>query len=189
MQAGIGGSLRQMRVVGRCALRLHELTVPTVAAVNGVAAGAGCNLALGCDLVIASDRARFSEIFARRGLSVDFGGSWILPRLVGLHRAKELVFLAEVIDAAEAERVGIVNRVVPHDDLAAEVRALAGRLVALPPVQLSVSKRLLNQSFSVSMPEALEFEDVAQVMNFQSADTAEAVVAFVEKRAPSFTGR
>jgi 2-(1,2-epoxy-1,2-dihydrophenyl)acetyl-CoA isomerase len=189
MQSGIGGSLRQMRVVGRCALRLHELTVPTIAAVNGVAAGAGCNLALGCDLVVASDRARFSEIFARRGLSVDFGGSWILPRLVGLHRAKELVFLAEVIDAAEAERVGIVNRVVRHDDLDAEVRDLADRLAALPPVQLSVSKRLLNQSFSVSMPEALELEDVAQVMNFQSADTAEAVVAFVEKRAPSFTGR
>jgi 2-(1,2-epoxy-1,2-dihydrophenyl)acetyl-CoA isomerase len=99
------------------------------------------------------------------------------------------VFLADVIDAAEAERIGIVNRVVPHDDLTATVAELADRLAALPPVQLSVSKRLLNQSFSVSMAEALEFEDVAQVMNFQSADTAEAVVAFVEKRAPEFTGR
>jgi 2-(1,2-epoxy-1,2-dihydrophenyl)acetyl-CoA isomerase len=189
MQSGIGGSLRSMRVVGRAALRLHELTVPTIAAVNGVAAGAGCNLALGCDLVVASERARFSEIFSKRGLSVDFGGSWILPRLVGLHRAKELVFLADVVDAAEAERLGIVNRVVPHDELGAAVNELADRLAALPPVQLSVSKRLLNQSFSVSMAEALEFEDVAQVMNFQSADTAEAVLAFVQKRAPEFTGR
>jgi 2-(1,2-epoxy-1,2-dihydrophenyl)acetyl-CoA isomerase len=189
IQAGVGGSLRQMRVVGRCALRLHELTVPTIAAVNGVAAGAGCNLALGCDLIVASERARFSEIFSKRGLSVDFGGSWLLPRLVGLHRAKELVFLADVIDATEAERIGIVNRVVPHDELRATVDELAARLAALPPVQLSVSKRLLNQSFSVSMADALEFEDVAQVMNFQSADTAEAVLAFVEKRAPSFTGR
>jgi 2-(1,2-epoxy-1,2-dihydrophenyl)acetyl-CoA isomerase len=108
---------------------------------------------------------------------------------VGLHRAKELVFLADVIDATEAERIGIVNRVVPHDELCATVDELATRLAALPPVQLSISKRLLNQSFSLSMADALEFEDVAQVMNFQSADTAEAVLAFVEKRAPTFTGR
>jgi enoyl-CoA hydratase/carnithine racemase len=189
LASGVGGSLRQMRVVGRAALRLHELPIPTIAAVNGVAAGAGCNLALGCDLVVASDRARFTEIFSKRGLSVDFGGSWILPRLIGLHRAKELVFLADIIDAAEADRIGLVNRVVPHDELTGEVTELAQRLAALPPVQLAVSKRLLDQSLSVSMAEALEFEDVAQVMNFQSADTAEAVAAFVEKRAPTFTGR
>jgi enoyl-CoA hydratase/carnithine racemase len=189
LQGGVGGGLRSMRIVGRAALRLHELTVPTIAAVNGVAAGAGCNLALGCDLVVASDRARFAEIFSKRGLSVDFGGSWLLPRLIGLHRAKELVFLAEVIDATEADRIGLVNRIVPHEELAAAVEELARRLAALPPVQLSVSKRLLNQSLSVSMADALEFEDVAQVMNFQSADTAEAILAFVEKRAPIFTGR
>jgi enoyl-CoA hydratase/carnithine racemase len=189
LQGGVGGGLRSMRIVGRAALRLHELNVPTLAAVNGVAAGAGCNLALGCDLVVASDRARFTEIFSKRGLSVDFGGSWILPRLIGLHRAKELVFLADIIDATEADRIGLVNRVVPHTELTHAVTELAHRLAALPPVQLSVSKRLLNQSLSVSMAAALEFEDVAQVMNFQSADTAEAVAAFVEKRAPTFTGR
>jgi enoyl-CoA hydratase/carnithine racemase len=189
LQGGVGGGLRSMRVVGRAALRLHELSIPTIAAVNGVAAGAGCNLALGCDLVIASDRARFSEIFSKRGLSVDFGGSWLLPRLVGMHKAKELVFLADIIDAAEADRIGLVNRVVAHDELDATVREIAGRLAALPPVQLSVSKRLLNQSLSVSMSDALEFEDVAQVLNFQSADTAEAVAAFVQKRPPKFTGR
>jgi 2-(1,2-epoxy-1,2-dihydrophenyl)acetyl-CoA isomerase len=189
LQGGVGGGLRSMRVVSRAALRLHELPIPTIAAVNGVAAGAGCNLALGCDLVIASDRARFSEIFSKRGLSVDFGGSWLLPRLVGLHKAKELVFLADIVDASEADRIGLVNRVVPHDELDATVREVAGRLAALPPVQLSVSKRLLNQSLSVSMADALEFEDVAQVLNFQSADTAEAVAAFVQKRPPSFTGR
>jgi 2-(1,2-epoxy-1,2-dihydrophenyl)acetyl-CoA isomerase len=189
LQGGVGGGLRSMRVVSRAALRLHELPIPTIAAVNGVAAGAGCNLALGCDLVIASDRARFSEIFSKRGLSVDFGGSWLLPRLVGLHKAKELVFLADIIDASEADRIGLVNRIVPHDELDRTVREVAGRLAALPPVQLSVSKRLLNQSLSVSMTDALEFEDVAQVLNFQSADTAEAVAAFVQKRPPSFTGR
>jgi 2-(1,2-epoxy-1,2-dihydrophenyl)acetyl-CoA isomerase len=189
LQGGVGGGLRSMRVVGRAALRLHELPLPTIAAVNGVAAGAGLNLALGCDLVIASDRARFSEIFSKRGLSVDFGGSWLLPRLVGMHKAKELVLLADIIDAAEADRIGLVNKVVPHDELDATVREIAGRLAALPPVQLSVSKRLLNQSLSVSMSDALEFEDVAQVLNFQSADTAEAVAAFVQKRPPKFTGR
>lgn len=189
LQTGVGGSLRQMRVVGRAALRLHELRTPTIAAVNGVAAGAGCNLALGCDLIVASDRARFTEIFAKRGLSLDFGGSWLLPRLIGLHKAKELAFLADIIDAAEAERLGLVNRVVPHGELADTVAELAARLAALPPVQVSVTKRLLNQSFSVSMAEALEFEDVAQVMNFQSGDTVEAMLAFVQKREPKFTGR
>jgi 2-(1,2-epoxy-1,2-dihydrophenyl)acetyl-CoA isomerase len=188
LQGGVGASVRQMRVVGRAALRLHELPKPTVAAVNGVAAGAGCNLALGCDLIVASDRARFTEIFSKRGLSVDFGGSWVLPRLVGLHKAKELVYLADIIDATEADRIGLVNRLVAHDALDKTVAELAGRLAALPPIQLSVSKRLLNQSFSVSMAEALEFEDVAQALNFSSADTTEAMLAFAQKREPKFTG-
>lgn len=187
-QAGIGGAVNHMRLVGRCALRLHELRTPTVAAVNGVAAGAGCNLALGCDIVIASDRARFSQIFSKRGLSIDFGGSWVLPRLIGLHRAKELAFLADIIDAAEADRIGLVNRVVPADELAATAADVARRLAALPPLQVAMTKRLLNQSFSVSMAEALEFEDTAQVMNFQSQDTAEAMLAYVQRREPKFSG-
>jgi enoyl-CoA hydratase/carnithine racemase len=185
---GIGSTFRQMRVVGRAALRLHHLPQPTIAAVNGVAAGAGLNMALGCDLIVASEHARFTEIFSKRGLNVDFGGSWLLPRLVGLHRAKELVFLADIIDAAEAERIGIVNRVVPAEDLAKISAELSARLAALPPIQLSLSKRLLNQSFSVSMAEALEFEDTAQAMNFASKDTAEAMAAFLQKRDPKFTG-
>jgi 2-(1,2-epoxy-1,2-dihydrophenyl)acetyl-CoA isomerase len=156
--------------------------------VNGVAAGAGCNLALGCDLIIASDRARFTEIFAKRGLALDFGGSWLLPRLIGLHRAKELAFLADIIDAQEAERIGLVNRVVSHERLAEEVAALAGRLINLPPLQLAVIKRQLNDGLTRSMAEAIEFEDVAQSLMFSSRDTAEAVLAFVEKREPRFTG-
>ena len=112
----------------------------------------------------------------------------MLPRLVGLHKAKELVFFADVIDAAEAERIGIVNRVVPADDLDKVATELANRLAALPPMQVSLSKRLLNQSFSVSMAEALEFEDTAQTMNFSSKDTAEAMAAFLQKREPKFAG-
>lgn len=185
---GAGASVASMRIVGRAALRLHELTLPTIAKVNGVAAGAGCNLALGCDLIVASDRARFTEIFAKRGLALDFGGSWLLPRLVGLHRAKQLAFLAEIIDAHEAERIGLVNRVVAHDQLNAEVGALAARLAAMPPLQLSVIKRQLNDGLGHTMAEAVESEGVAQALMFSSRDTAEAMIAFVEKREPRFTG-
>ncbi|MSO17965.1 MAG: enoyl-CoA hydratase [Actinobacteria bacterium] len=185
---GAGAALNAMRQVGRAALRLHELAKPTIAKVNGVAVGAGCNLALGCDLIVASDTARFSEIFARRGLSLDFGGSWLLPRLIGLHKAKEIAFLAEIISAAEAERYGIVNRVVPAADLDAEVDDLAHRIAAQPPLQISASKKMLNQSLSVSMAEALEFESIAQSLAFSSRDTREAMLAFVEKRDPKFTG-
>jgi len=185
---GVGGGVAMMRTVGRAALRLHELPIPAIAAVNGVAAGAGCNLALGCDLIIASDRARFAEIFARRGLALDFGGSWLLPRIIGLHRAKELALLAEVIDAVEADRIGLVNRVVPHERLLGEVQELAGRLAAMPPIQLAVIKRQLDDGLGRTMAEALEAEGIAQSLMFSSADTTEALLAFFEKRPPRFTG-
>jgi 2-(1,2-epoxy-1,2-dihydrophenyl)acetyl-CoA isomerase len=185
---GAGASIASMRHVGRAALRLHELPIPSVAAVNGVAAGAGCNLALGCDLIVASDRARFTEIFAKRGLAIDFGGSWVLPRLIGLHKAKELAFLADIIDAHEAERIGLVNRVVPHDQLAKEAGALAARLAAMPPLQLAMIKRQLNDGLNRTMAEAIEFEDVTQSLMFTSRDTAEAMIAFLQKRDPKFTG-
>jgi enoyl-CoA hydratase/carnithine racemase len=185
---GFGRSVRSMRIVGRVALRLHELHTPTIAAVNGVTAGAGCNLALGCDLIVAADTARFSEIFARRGLALDGGGSWLLPRLVGLHRAKQLAFLADIVSAKEAEQLGLVNWVVPAGELPAFVADLAGRIAAQPPVQVQMIKRQLNQSFSVSMAEALEFEDLVQAANFGSRDTAEAMRAFLERREPRFTG-
>jgi 2-(1,2-epoxy-1,2-dihydrophenyl)acetyl-CoA isomerase len=183
-----GARLEYMRGLSRAAQALHDLAKPTVAAVNGVAAGAGCNLALGCDLVIASDRARFSEIFVQRGLSIDFGGSWLLPRRVGLHRAKELALLAEVIDAAEAERIGLVNRVVAHDQFGQAIDAITDRLLQMAPVALAQTKRLLDQSSSRSMAEALDAEGAAQVVNFATDDSIEAVRAFKEKRKARFTG-
>jgi enoyl-CoA hydratase/carnithine racemase len=185
---GPAAALAGMRIVGRAALRLHELAKPTIAAVNGVAAGAGCNLALGCDLIVASDRARFSEIFSKRGLVVDFGGSWLLPRLVGMHRAKELVLLADIIDAREAERIGLVNRVVAHDRLLDETRELAARLAHLPPLALALSKRLLDDAPSMSMAQAVASENAAQALVATSRDTAEAVLAFLEGREPNYTG-
>ena len=184
---GLGGSVRAMRIVGRVALRLHELHLPTIAAVNGVTTGAGC-YPLGCDLIVAADTARFSEIFARRGLSLDGGGSWLLPRLIGLHRAKQLAYLADIISAAEAAELGLVNWVIPAGELMGFVEDLARRIAAQAPVQLQIMKRQLNQSFSVSMAEALEFEDLTQAANFGSKDTAEAMAAFLERRDPRFTG-
>jgi enoyl-CoA hydratase/carnithine racemase len=181
--------MTRMRRIGSTALALHRLAKPTIAKVNGVAAGAGCNLALGCDLVVASDRARFSEIFARRGMSLDFGGSWLLPRLVGLHKAKELAFFAEVIDADEAERLGIVNRVVPAGELDKFVDDWATKLAAAPPTALSLTKTMLNNSLMVSMDQALEDEARSQNVNFGTDDFREAIAAFVEKRPPTFEGR
>ena len=181
--------LAAMRHVGDVALSLHRLPIPTIAKVRGVAVGAGCNMALGCDLVVASDNARFSEIFSRRGLSIDFGGSWLLPRIVGMHRAKELALFADIIDAREAERIGLVNRVLADADLDEFVDAWAQRLAAGPPIALAMTKRMLDNSLQVTMEEALDDEGVAQSLNFTTADTAEAMKAFVDKREPRFEGR
>ncbi len=181
--------LLRMQFFGQAMLSLHQVPQPTIAKIRGVAAGAGLSLGLGCDLVVASDNARMSEIFARRGLSVDGGSSWLLPRLIGLHRAKEIAFFADILSAEEAAAYGLVNRVVPDDELDAFVDDWAGRLAKGPPQALSMTKRLLNESFSVSMAQALEDEARAQTINFYSEDTAEAMRAFVEKREPQFRGR
>lgn len=181
--------LSRMRHIGSVALALHRLAKPTIAKVGGVAAGAGANLAFGCDLIVASDDSRFSEIFSRRGLSVDFGGSWLLPRLIGLHKAKELAFFADVIPAAEAERFGLVNRVVPAAELDAFVDDWARRLADGPPLALSMTKTMLNNSLMVSMDQALEDEARSQAVNFATKDFTEAVTAFIEKRSPAFEGK
>ena len=181
--------LTRMRIIGDVALTLHRLPKPTIAKVGGVAAGAGCNMALGCDLIVASDEARFCEIFSRRGMSLDFGGSWLLPRLVGLHKAKELALLADIISAEEAMDIGLVNRLVPAAELDAAVDELAARLAAGPPIALSMTKLMLNNSFSLTMEQALEDEARVQNVNFGTADLVEAVTAFLEKRDPTFQGR
>jgi 2-(1,2-epoxy-1,2-dihydrophenyl)acetyl-CoA isomerase len=181
--------LAAMRHVGDVALALQRLPQPTIAKVRGVAVGAGLNMALGCDLVVAGTSARFSEIFAKRGLTIDFGGSWVLPRRVGLHTAKELVFFADIIDSVRAEQIGLVNRVVADDQLDAFVDDWASRLAEGPPIALAMSKRLLNNSMHVTMEEALDDEGMAQTINFASADTMEAMAAFVDRRPPVFNGR
>lgn len=181
--------LEAMRAISAAIEALHSVPQPVVARVAGVCVGVGMNIALGCDLVVASDDARFSEIFARRGLSIDGGGSWLLPRLVGLQKAKELSLLADIIPAAEAERLGLVTRLVARADLDASVADIAARLAAGPPLALSMTKRLLNQSAQITLPQALEAEAQAQTVNFGTRDTAEAMLAFIERREPRFEGR
>jgi 2-(1,2-epoxy-1,2-dihydrophenyl)acetyl-CoA isomerase len=181
--------LAKLRRVGDLCLAIARLPQPTIAKVRGVAVGAGLNLALVCDLVVAAEGARFSEIFARRGLSLDFGGSWILPRLVGMHRAKELALLARIIDASEASEIGLVNRVLPDAELDAFVDGWVAELVAGPPIALAMTKRMLNNSFSVTLEEALDEEGISQTVNLGTADNREAVAAFLAKRAPKFEGR
>jgi len=181
--------LDRMHHFGQVALALHHVPKPVIAKVGGVAAGAGLNLALGCDLIVAGESARFSEIFARRGLAIDMGGSWLLPRLVGMHKAKELALLAEIIDSKEAERIGLVNRVVPDAELDAFVDDWADRLAAGPPLALHMTKRLLTNGLATGLAEALEAEGMAQSVTAPSKDTAEAIRAFLEEREPKFQGR
>lgn len=180
--------LASMRQVGDVALALHRLPQPTIAKVRGVAVGAGANMAFGCDLVVASDNARFSEIFARRGLAIDFGGSWVLPRRVGMHRAKELAFFADMFSAAQAEEMGLVNRVLPDSEVDAFVADWAARLASGPPIALAMTKRMLDNSMNVTFEQALDDETAAQTLVFGTADTAEAMRAFLEKRTPHFRG-
>jgi 2-(1,2-epoxy-1,2-dihydrophenyl)acetyl-CoA isomerase len=183
-----GHPLWAMRDVGDAAMALHRLEKPTIARVDGPAVGAGLSLALGCDLIVATRRSRFSAIFAQRGLSVDFGGSWLLPRLVGLHKAKELVLLAGMFTADQAVEMGLVNRVTEDDGIDAVVDEWVATLLGGPPLGLSLSKTLLNQSFEASLAEALEAEARCQAINVTSSDAQEAFAAFREKRAPVFTG-
>jgi 2-(1,2-epoxy-1,2-dihydrophenyl)acetyl-CoA isomerase len=181
--------LTQMRHINSCVQAFHDLPQPTIAKVDGVAVGIGLNLALSCDFVLASDRSRFSEIFAQRGLSLDGGGSWLLPRLVGLQRAKELALFAEIIPAQDALAMGLVNRVVPVDELDALVEAWVAKLLALPPIALASTKKMLNRAFEQSFEQALDDEARSQTVNIATRDTTEAIQAFVEKRTPTFEGQ
>ncbi|MEU9705576.1 enoyl-CoA hydratase-related protein [Streptomyces sp. NPDC047981] len=180
--------LDRMGRLGDVALALHEMPQPVIAEVQGVAVGAGWNLALGCDLVVASTTARFSQIFARRGLSLDLGGTWLLPRLVGLQQAKRLALLADFVEAEEALRLGLVTWVKPPEQIGAFVDDLAARLAAGPPVAMAQSKRLLNDASSQTLREALESESRAQAVNL-ATDAPAARQAFQEGTDPRFDGR
>lgn len=169
-------------------LQIRTMEKPVIAAVNGVAAGAGCSLALAADLRIASDRASFIEVFARVGLVPDSGSTYLLPRLVGLGKAFELAYTADPVEAPEALRLGLVNRVVPHDDLAPQAAALARRLAGGPTRGYGLTKRALNFGLHATLEQSLAYEAYLQEIAGRTADFREGVAAFLEKRQAHFTG-
>jgi len=179
----------RMRVISRAATALHRITKPTIAAVDGVAVGAGMNMAIGCDIVIATERARFSEIFVKRGLTLDFGGTWLLPRLVGLARAHELALTGRIVHAREALDIGLVASVVAVEHLDETVNELATGLAKGAPLAQAFIKRALDRSSSMSFEQTLAFEEHAQAILLGSEDLEEGAAAFIGKREPRFRGR
>ncbi|MGW2830617.1 enoyl-CoA hydratase/isomerase family protein [Streptomyces sp. NPDC001286] len=162
---------------------------PVIAAVNGTAAGLGAHLALACDLVLAAESAKFIEVFVRRGLVPDGGGAYLLPRLIGPHRAKELMFFGDALSAADAERIGLVNRVVPDAELDKTARDWAARLAVGPTRALALTKQLVNASLDADRAAAFAAEAAAQEINMTTADAQEGVRSFVERRSPEYRGR
>jgi len=168
---------------------MREAPQPVLASLNGVAAGGGANLALGCDLRIAADTAQIGQVFMKIGLHPDWGGTFFLPRLVGPSKALELLLGAELVDAAECLRLGLVNRVVPAERLAAATRDWARAIAAAPPLAVRRAKQAVYRSERASLEEMLDYELDAQLACFETADFTEGLAAFTAKRAPEFTGR
>ncbi len=181
--------LHGMRVLGDVVLAVHDCPVPVIAKVDGVCVGAGLGLALAADMIWCSDRARFSAIFARRGLSLDFGTSWLLRQRIGIHRAKELALTGKMISAGEAFDLGLVNAVVPVGELDRATGEIVDAVAAGPPVALSMAKRELDNAGHASLGQALEAEALAQSINVQTDDLREALMAYAERRPPNFSGR
>ena len=178
-----------MRVLADVVVAVHECPMPVVAKVDGNCIGAGLGLALAADLLWCSDRARFSAIFAKRGLSMDFGTSWLLRQRIGVHKAKELAFTAKLVSAQEADALGLVNAVVPVADLDAAVDELIATIAGGPPIALGMTKRQLDGAGGSSLHQALEAEALAQSVNVRTSDLKEALTAFMEKRPAVFEGR
>ena len=170
-------------------LRLIHLEKPIISAVNGIAAGGGCNLALAGDIILASDQARFSQSFVRIGLVPDWGGMYLLPRLVGIAKAKELMFTGTMIDAREAEKIGLVSKVIPAEEFETAVNGLAKKLASGPPRALALSKKILNLGWNLDLASVMELEYVAQGICRETEDHKEGLRAFKEKREPRFVGR
>jgi enoyl-CoA hydratase/carnithine racemase len=178
-----------MRQLAESVIAVPDCPVPVIAKVPGVAVGAGFGLALAADMLWCSDRARMSAVFAKLGLSLDYGSSWLLTKRLGLHHAKQVALTAEMLSADRIRELGFANAVVPHDELDATVAAVAQRIAAGPPIALSMTKRMLDNAATSSLVQALETEAIAQNVNLGTTDMAEAMTAFAETRTPAFNGR
>lgn len=177
-----------LRTLNDLVLLIRQTPVPIIAAVNGVASGGGCNLALACDLVFASDTAKFNQAFIKIGLSPDIGGTFILPRLVGLKRAAELMFTGDMVSAQRASEIGMINGVVTEAELMSQVMTLAHKLANAPTAAIGQIKRLLEASAVNDYGGQLELERQAQIQSGKTKDFVEGVASFLEKRQPKFTG-
>ncbi|MEU2863400.1 enoyl-CoA hydratase/isomerase family protein [Streptomyces mirabilis] len=188
---GVAGDVARMIRLGAQRLigAVLDCEKPVIAAVNGTAAGLGAHLALACDLVLAADSAKFIEVFVRRGLVPDGGGAYLLPRLIGPQRTKELMFFGDALTAADAARLGLVNRVVPADDLEKTARDWAERLATGPTRALALTKQLVNASLDTDRTTAFAAEAAAQEINMTTTDANEGVAAFTERRTPLYRGR
>jgi enoyl-CoA hydratase/carnithine racemase len=192
-KARIGMNIAEKRAGGKMLaknpLKIRKMSIPVIAMVNGVAVGAGCNLALACDIIIASEKARFSQAFVKIGLVQDYGGSYLLSRLVGTKKACELVFTGDMIDAKEAFRIGMVNRVVPADELESTTMEMADKIAGRAPIAVSIAKRSIYDGFEIfDLEDALEYELYTQGFCTSTEDHREGTTAFLEKREPKFKG-
>lgn len=179
----------ERHTMSKIVLAISLMEKPVIASVNGVAAGGGCNLALACDIRIASDRAKFGEAFTKRGVHPDWGGIYLLPRAVGYAKAAELIFSGDLVDAQEALRIGLVNRVVPHDSLWTETQELAKRIAGNAPLPIALAKRGLRRFYDMDLAQAVDYEAFALSICGASEDMKEGFKAFLEKRPPEFKGR
>lgn len=186
-ESDFGSTLRER--YNPIVLKMRNIEKPVLGSINGVAAGAGCSLALACDMRIASDKARFIEVFVRVGLVPDSGSSFFLPRLVGLGKALEMAFLGDEVGAEEALQLGLVNRVVPADQLESATHELALRLAKGPTKAIGLAKRAMNRALHMDLEQILDYEVHAQEAAGASDDHKEGIAAFLEKRTPEFRGR
>jgi len=172
--------------IQRLARSFYDIAVPTIAAVNGAAVGAGCDLTCMCDIHIASEKASFAESFVKVGIVSGDGGAWLLPRVVGMSRALEMSFTGDSLTSAEALKCGLVSRVVPHDHLMAEAGKLAARIAVNPGAALRLTKRLLREGQEMGLDKLLQLSATAQAVAHKTPEHREAVTAFIEKRPPNF---